>query len=232
MMNNYQFGTNQALENLWLQFSTHPQGHWIMKMDMISKLCSLVQQYKPAQILDLGTGIGASAACMSAVSDNTHILSVEQNEKLVALAQELIPHDLKQKISFHYSPATAVKPIPSIDPFRYWSCYVDIPWSEYNFIVIDGPGPFILKDSLADLPNGDIIWMLSKMTPGTKIFLQGRLDTRKLYKRFLGWYLDVTEESNDYCLFERSKEQLNEDLSNFKNSDITRGFLIERGYFQ
>lgn len=234
-MTNYKFGTNQALENLWLRFSTHPKGSWIMKIEMVTKLVELIEKYKPVQILELGTGIGTATACIASILDNARITTVEQDIKVMETAKELIPHDFKNKITFEHRPATVMKPINDIDPFRFWSVFIELPWAKWDLIIIDGPGPFMLKDTLVDLPNGDIIWMLPKIAPGTKILIQGRREARNLYKRYLAWYLDVVEEDgyvDDYCLFERTNLSLNDDLSDFRNSDMIRGKLMESRYFE
>lgn len=232
----YKLGTNQQLEGLWLKFHTHEKGIWVMPIEVISQLVHIINNCRPTQILELGTGIGATTACLAANIGNGRITTVEQNQQLIELAKELIPHDLKQKINFEYAPAVPIRPVNTISPFQMWSCYDQIPWSKWDFIIIDGPGPFLAEvggeNHLAELPNGDLIWLLPKIVPGTKIFVQGRKDACKLYKRFLGWYLDVLIENEDYCLFERTKEQLNEDLSNFSNSDISRSKLMDQGYFK
>lgn len=232
MPTKYKYGQNQPIENLYLKFLHHEKGKWVMPIESVMKVRELLKKYQPTQILELGTGIGALTAVMSASLENVRITTVEQNEKVMELAKELIPHELKEKITFHHTLATILKPFKEIDPFRHWSSYLPYPWIKWDFIVIDGPGPFIYNDNLVDLPNGDLITLLPKMFPSTKVLVQQRNEARRLYKRFLGWYLDILEETPEYTLYQRTNVQLNEDLADFTNSDRSRGRLAELGYFQ
>ena len=140
-------GLNPALENLWLKFFNHPQGKWIMKLPEATRLYELIKQYQPQQVLELGTGIGCSTAIMASALDNGHIMTIDQSQKCIELAKQLIPFELKQNITFEYSPATVVKPITDIDPFHGWSAYMSFSWIDWDFVVIDGPGPLWLQIS-------------------------------------------------------------------------------------
>ncbi len=229
MTTNYKFGQNVALENLWIKFHDHPEGRWIMKIQSALRLYDLIKKYQPTQILELGTGIGCGTAIMATAIDNAKIMTVEQNQKCIDIAKELIPYELKQNIHFEYCPVGLMK---AVDPFRSWSAFVAFQWNFPDLIVVDGPGPFMLKGDLVNLPNGDIINFLWVMKPGTKIYVDGRKEAVALYKRFLQWYLDILEESDDHILFERNNRQLAEDLSDFRNSDTVRGDLEALGYFK
>lgn len=228
---NHKYGTNPPIENLYLKFYNHEQGKWVVPIEFVIKVHELIKEYKPTQILELGTGIGALTATMSASLENGMITSVEQNEKILNLAKELIPFSLQDKITFHRV-SSAVMRFKEVDPYRYWSGFMPFPWIKWDLVVIDGPGPFLVGDNLVDLPNGDLINLLPKLAPKTKIIVERRNEARKLYKRFLGWYLDILEENSTYTLYERTNEVLNEDFSNFTNSDRVRGRLEELGYFK
>ena len=229
-------GLNPPIENMWLRFFHHPEGRWIMKLPEARTLYDIIKKYQPSQILELGTGIGCSTMVMATALENGRIMTIEQSKKCINIAKEMIPFELKQMIQFEYSPATVIKPIYDIDPFRGWSAYLNFPWVNWDFIMIDGPSPFMIAHKgvqhLVDLPNGDIICLLARLQAGAKVYVDGRKDTVNLYKRFLGWYLDLVEEDDYYALFERTKEKIEEDLSDFKNSDMVRGKLEELGYFE
>jgi len=235
-MREYKLGNFSQLENLWLKFFHHPQGKWIMKLPEVTRLYESIKQYNPTQVLELGTGIGASTAIMASALDNGRIMTIEQSKKCIEIAKELIPFELKQKIQFEYAPATVLRPIIDVDPFQGWSVYLSFQWVDWDFVVIDGPGPFIVADKgkqfLVDLPNGDIIALLGKLKPDAKVFIQGRKQAISLYKRYLGWYLEVVEENEFYTLFNRTNKSLGKDLDDFENSDTLRGKLEESGYWK
>ena len=194
-MRQYKFGQYGALENLWVRFYNHPEGKWIMKIQEAMRLHETVKKYQPSQILELGTGIGCSTAIMAAALENGRIMTVEQNPRLIEIAKEMIPFELKQHIQFEHSPVSVVRPLNMIDPFRGWSAYLNFPWVNWDFVVVDGPGPFMIsvkgEQYCVDLPNGDIIILMARLQAGAKVYVDKRKETVNLYKRFLGWYLDL-----------------------------------------
>ena len=162
-------------------------------------------------------------------------MTIEQNKRLIDVAKELIPFELKQHIQFEYSPVTVIKPIGTIDPFRGYSAYLNFPWVDWDFVVVDGPGPFMLdikgNQYCVDLPNGDIIILMQRLRAGAKVYVDGRKEAVNLYKRYLGWYYNLIEETDRYAIFERTNEKVADDFSDLKNSDVIRGMLEEMNYF-
>ena len=235
-MTSYRFGTNNQLEILWQTFSNHPDGKWVMKIENAVKLYETIKKYQPAQVLELGTGIGCSTAIMASALDNGRIMTVEQNQRLIDVAKELIPFELKQHIQFEYSPVTVIKPINTIDPFRGWMAYLNFPWVDWDFVVVDGPGPFMLDikgtQYCVDLPAGDIIILMQRLRAGAKVYVDKRKDSVNLYKRYLCWYYELIEEDGTHALFQRTKEKLKDDFSDLQNSDVIRGMLEEMNYFK
>lgn len=236
MSRTYELGKNPAIENLWLKFFEHPQGKWIMKLPESLRLYDLVKEMQPAQILELGTGIGCSTAVMASALTNGRITTVDSSKKCTELAKDLIPYELKQKIHFQYAPATVMKPIEKICPFHGWSAYADFMWVDWDLFIIDGPGPFLiaqkLKSYLVDLPNGDIITLLPRMKAGAKIFIQGRKEAVVLYERFFWNYIRIIENTEHYTIFQRTNKTLDKELADFENSDMTYQKLLKAGYWK
>ena len=90
------------LKDIYNIFASHPEGQWIMEATNAQILYRFVKENKIKKVLDLGTGIGASAAVIAlALKDKGEtdfkIDSVEQTKKCVDIAEKLIPEDLKKQ---------------------------------------------------------------------------------------------------------------------------------------
>ena len=195
--------------------------------------------------MELGTGIGCSTEIMAFTCPNASIYTVEQNEKCIELAKQLISEKSKERIYFKYSIAGVMYPCFEVNPFINFLAYsTPYDWRNYDFILIDGPGPLMAKRKdnktnkiwkcLAELPGGDLIFLLSKMQEGTMVYIDKRQVMVNLYRRHLSAYLDLVEKNKDeiiYTLFRRNDKQLNDDLSNFENSDLAYRELRFGGYF-
>ena len=231
----YERGQNHVLDNLGLLFQSSEHGQWIMKAGNIVKLHEKLKEFNPKHILELGTGIGCSTAVLAFSCPEASIYTVEQNQKCIDIAKKLIPQTLQERIYFRKADPQAVT-VPQVNPFITWSMFNDFDWHGYDFILVDGPGPFKARvdgkwDTLADLPNGDIINLLPKMAEGTIIYVDGRKPTTRLYNRHLGNYLERLEEDADYTLYKRTSKQLNSDFSNYENQDTKLDLLTKEHYF-
>ena len=69
--------------------------------------------------------------------------SIEQFEKCVKLADELIPTDLKEYITIEHHEAYA-RQYDEV-PYKWFSAYKDLPLKHWDFILVDGPGPWFLQ---------------------------------------------------------------------------------------
>src|SRR3990167_2785857 len=192
----YERGQNHVLDNLGLQFLSSEHGKWVMKAGNIVKLHEKLKEFNPKHILELCTGIGCSTAVL-AFSSEASIYTVEQNQKCIDIAKKLIPATLQERIYFRKADPQAVT-VPHVNPFITWSMFNDFDWHDYDFILVDGSGPFKARvdgrwDTLADLPNGDVINLLPKMAEGTIVYVDGRKPTTRLYNRHLGNYLELLE---------------------------------------
>ena len=234
----YQLGKNHIIENLWLLFHSVEQGQWIMKVSNAVRLHEKLKELNPKHILELGTGIGCSTAIMAMTCPETRIYSVEQNQKCIDIAKKLIPESLQERITFRKATPEVVT-IPQVNPLVQWSMYKEFDWIDYDFILVDGPCGWKTKvkvgdkywDTFAELPNGDIINLLPKMREGTIIYVDGRKHATILYNRHLQNYLEHVEEDRGYAVYRRNGKQLNNDFSNYENSDTAVISLAKGGFF-
>ncbi|MEK7112729.1 MAG: hypothetical protein AAB875_05375 [Patescibacteria group bacterium] len=238
-IDSYQIGKNHVIENLWLLFHSVEQGQWIMKVSNAVRLHEKLKELNPKHILELGTGIGCSAAIMAMTCPETRIYSVEQNQKCIDIAKKLIPESLQERITFRKATAEVVT-IPQVNPLVQWSMYKEFDWIDYDFILVDGPGGWKTNVTLmgkswptfAELPNGDLINLLPKMKEGTMVYVDRRKHATILYNRHLQNYLEHIEEDRNYAIYRRNGKQLNADFSNYENSDTSIESLTKGKYFE
>lgn len=243
-IDNYQLGgMNTVVDTIWLKHSNNSQGSWIIKIKEAVRLHEYLKKLQPKHILELGTGIGCSTEIMAFTCPDASIYTLEQSQKCIDVAKTLISEKLQEKIYFKYLPAKITKPIYEVNPFVNWLIYSgEHDWLDYDFILIDGPGPIMvgLKNPdtnevwkvLAELPGADLIFLLPKIKEGTIIYIDHRSFMIHLFIRHLSYYLEVLESTKEHTIFRRTKELLKEDLSDLKNSDMSYQALLRHGYFE
>jgi len=171
------------------------------------------------RVMDFGTGIGCSAAVISLAfqkrgEKNYHIDSLEQYDKCVKLANELIPKELKENI-------TVIKTEGKIwttdyIPYTSFYNYKDVPGWDYELIINDGPAPWLNEDkrNYIDLPNGTITEALidEKIKAGTLIAWDGRLTALRILERYFGDNFYLTHPAKlpngDFNVIERKDNKL------------------------
>lgn len=200
---------NLNFKNLYQYFQQHPQGRWIMKYENAKQLYDFTKTYPIKRVLDLGTGIGCSASIMAlALKEKNveyHIDSIEQRDKCVKLATELIPKELMENIVIHKSNAILWH-IEKI-PYQYFSIYETLPEGDYDFILNDGPAPWQEGENCIELPNATIIKMLleDKLKSGTLIGWDGRISALNALERYFGgnFYLVESGQGTHFNIIER-----------------------------
>src|SRR3990167_626340 len=163
--------TKLTLKALYNLFSSHKEGGYILQEYNAILLYRFIRKHPIKRILDLGTGIGLSAAvCALALKDKNetqpmfmanpdyHIDSVEQFDKCIKIANELIPEEFKPYITIHKSEAKVWQ--HSQIPYQFFSNYTTLPEGDYDLIINDGPCFWRDGETLIDLPNGTITEML------------------------------------------------------------------------
>lgn len=230
------------LKSLYNSFHSHPEGSWIMRWDNAQRLYKFIKRQAVQvesgkvrslyKILDLGTGIGCSASIVALAMKNKGITdyeihTIEQFEKCFRLAQEFIPEELKQNIKFyHIAPMTWHS---DYIPYQYFSVFRLLPDIKWDFIIMDGPGPFMEEGKFLELPNGDVMKMLleNKLKPGTLIAWDGRILALQLLERFFGnnFYLVQPGQGTDFNIIERKDNPVEFD-------DVRLKVMTEAGYFK
>ena len=235
----YTLGQNHVIDNLWLLFHSAASGQWVMQAGNAVRLHQKIKEFNPKHILELGTGIGCSTAIMAFTCPEARVYTVDQNQKCIDIAKKLIPETLQERIYFRKADPQIVT-IPQVNPLIHWSLYNDFDWHNYDFILIDGPGPWKTRvniegkywPTLAELPNGDVINLLPKMAEGTIIYVDGRKQATILYNRHLQNYLELLEEARGYAIYRRNGKTLKADFSDYENSDTALINLTKGSYFE
>ena len=220
---------NSELKELYDIFQRSPHGRWIVDFGDYEKLHDLIQSRKPKQILEIGTGIGAATALLAKYSD-AQIDTVEQFEKCITIAKDLIPLELQSRINFYQSPCEVFQ-MEGI-PFVFLQRHLTLPVGDYDLVVIDGPGPY--KDEtgyLVDLPGGDFISFIYTTKPGTIFYVDGRKAMVSLMDRFFSRYLALVDNQAKHALFMRTSAEVPEDRDKLELIDKREDWLRKRGYF-
>ena len=199
------------LKTLYNFYSKHPEASWVMVPENAQQLFAFIKSHPIKRILDLGTGIGLSAAvCAHALKDKGEVEgrvdSVEQFDKCVDLANKLMPEEFKSFVTIHKANAE----IWNTDkiPYHNFSIFDKLPEGEYDLIINDGPGPFEKEGSLIDLPNGTIHKLLleDKIKPGTFILFDGRITALRSLDNYFGsnFYIHLPDNTrSDFNMLER-----------------------------
>ncbi len=163
------------------------------------------------RVLDLGTGIGLSSAIAALAlktsgREGCHIETVDQFDKCIRIAKNLIPVDLQAIINFNKAEAVTFE--SSLIPRQVFSVYDRLPEGEFDLIVNDGPSPFMQGEAYLDLPNGTVVDLLlsDKLKAGTLIAFDGRLTSLSLVERFFSDNFYLTKPSigrGDFNVIER-----------------------------
>ncbi len=200
-----------SLNALYSLFAQHKERNWLMKPESAKALYSFVKRHEIKNVLDLGTGIGTSAAIVSLAlkekGTEHKIISLENFAKCFNLAQEIIPEEIKQNIEFRHTDAVLWEH-PEIAA-TYLSIFKELPDEKFDLIIVDGPGIWLDdKERLIEIPNGDVLKLHSegKITPGTTIYFDGRLKALGLVERFYGSDFFLLNEANDRINFLERKD--------------------------
>lgn len=211
-------------------FQKHKESAWVLRPASVQALYEIVKTNDIKNVLELGTGVGLSTAVIAlaleqkGAKDYT-ITTVEQKEKCVALAKELIPEELRKSIKFHL-----IEPVLWEDKEfagLKFANFKEIPEGNYDLIVVDGPGPFLVDGRLAENPNGDVLrlHLEGKIGTGTKIYFDGRVQALGYIERYFGenyWLLNEPNKQSN--LLERKDNAV-------KIDDARKKYYEQTGYF-
>lgn len=200
------------LRELARRFQYSPEGGWTIAADDVLRLYRLVLRSKPEHILELGTGIGFSAAVMALALRRLgrgRIISLEQLPKCIEAARSLIPAELQPLVRIILAKPTVFR----IDRLSRWIYFCGYDWmpaagERFDFVVIDGPAGWFEGGELVSLDSGDLFRLLPALAPGCKIYVDGRRSTVKRIKRYLSRYVRLIARGGTYALFERNEVPL------------------------
>jgi len=219
------------IKTLYNYYADHPESTWIMQPDAAPHLYSFIKKNNFTKILDLGTGIGCTAAIIALAFEEKgtkdyEIHTLEQYDKCRKIAEEIIPKPLKKNVTFYTSEAV-VWDMEDI-PYRNFLTYKEIPEGDFDLILVDGPGDFIENKRCIDLPSGDVLKMHTegKIKPGTNIAWDGRIGSLQIIEKFFSdnFYLIPTAANSDFNIIERKEGKVSFQDERYK-------VMKKRGYF-
>ena len=184
----------RRLRALYKRFSESPDGARIIAFRNAKKLWRLIREFRPKNTLELGTGIGASAAFIAdALPAQGKLTTLEQDEKYCSLANTIIPQNLQKKIKILHSPVRTFF-LDYISPSQTLSGYTSLPTEcgPFDFVLVDGP--------TASFPNGDLFHIIPHLAFGCLVLVDGRAEALKLYKKHI-INLECIAESPYFTLF-------------------------------
>jgi hypothetical protein len=199
-----------TIESLYRRFASSPESSWIMKPNNARDLYNWVKEHKVKKVLGLGTGIGLSdciiiLALLDKGETDFHLDSIEQFDKCIDLANQLIPEEFKKYITIHKSNVMAWKNEKM--PYDWYSVYETIPEGDYDLIVNDGPSPFMDGEVYVDIPNGTVHKMLlgGKIKPGAFVAYDRRIASLQTLERYFAdnFYICYMPEGGNFHILER-----------------------------
>jgi len=231
----------KQLSELYAKFNEREDGLWITQWPFSVVLYEFILNAKPKKILDLGTGIGCTAAIMALASPESEIHTVDHFEKVSKIAEKAVPKELQKNITFHVSKAK----LWYTDYMAYspLSIYEELPDVEYDFILQDGSGPWREKKKgkqvLIDFPNGDIAKLLieNKLKPGVLIAFDKRWASVRLLERFLGenfYRLEMLSSPEGWLLIQKKtpEDMMKQYKTKLHFEDVEYNGLETKGYFK
>lgn len=188
-------------------FAASPHGAHIVSWKDARKIYRTVQSCRARRILDLGTGIGASAAFVAAaLSEDGVVWSVEQEPLFAEEAKRLIPPDFLKKIYISVSPVYSFTTPYALGHIVAGYRTLPLEGAPFDFVLIDGPGAFDENGVRARFPSGDLFNLLPHLAPRCTIFIDRRSRSAALYEQALGRFFTHIVRSRTYSIFEYSSD--------------------------
>jgi predicted O-methyltransferase YrrM len=196
----------KRLKDCYKIFASSPESDWIIGWKEAKKIHRLIKARRPKNILELGTGIGTTAAIMALAAPDSQITTVEQKEKCLAIARRLIPTALQKRIIFHLSQPVVFSPAICRDK-EQCSGYETLPLERgpFDLVVVDGPSAFEQNGQIYRLPNGDLFNLTNHITPQGVVFIDNRKEALVLYKKYLFHQFKILSEWRTYTILEKIK---------------------------
>ena len=222
-----------SLQTIYNFYVDHPESGWIMKTNNVFQFYKFLKDHNFKKILDLGTGIGCTAAIMSLVFkekgvEDYEIHTIEQFKKCYDIAQEIMPEELKKNVKFYFSPPVVWN--TELIPYVNFTTFKELPEGDWDLILVDGPGGWMENDKYVDIMSGDVFKMLleNKIKPGTYIAWDGRIKPFQALEKYFGnnfYYVPISQ-SDDFNIIERKEGEVdfvNEELESMKRYGYFKG---------
>ena len=150
-------------------------------------LRKIIKIYNPKNILELGTGIGASTEAMiDQMSDAANLVSLENNNYCINEVKKKLSSPLfaKKKFKIIKTDIKICRKKINIETLIYKiSPKLDV--KKYDLIYIDGPSFFFKKKKLIfGLARGDFFYYYNKIKIGCIVVVDGSIITQKEINRF------------------------------------------------
>jgi hypothetical protein len=160
--------------------------NWATSTIDIYVLRKLIKTHNPKNILELGTGIGASTeAIVDQMSNETNLVSLENNSSCInTVKKKLIPY--RKNYNIIKTEVKICKKKINIETLIY-KISRKLNVSNYDLIYIDGPSFLFNKNKkkfITGLPRGDIFYFYNKIKIGCIVIIDGSLITQKQVFRF------------------------------------------------
>ena len=168
------------LEALYAPYPKHPEGKYTISLSDAQQLYALVRERKPKVAIEYGLALGAASMTIAlGIKDNGlgHLITLEDDQKLLELSINVFPEELKQYVSFIQAP-TIVREAGE----KKLNCY-DYTYSgePVDFVHVDGP-PEEAGVSL----SGDLLGIIPSLSKGAIVVVDGRIMSAQLYEFLLG----------------------------------------------
>ena len=192
----------RRLARLHARFAASARGGHIVALNDARKIFRTVRSCHARRALDLGTGLGASAAFIAAAMEKDgRVWSVEQDASYTKEAEHLMPQELAPKV--HMSVSDAYSFTTTLAPGHTFAGYRTLPLhgAPFDFVLVDGPGSFMENGMVVRYPNGDLFNLLPYLALRCTIFIDRRHRSAALYEQFLGKYFAHIVRARTYSVF-------------------------------
>jgi len=173
---------------LYQYFAAHDESlHIVSELDA-AILYNLVLKYKPKNCIDLGSGLGTSAAMVAHAMERNSFGRVKSFEQLEWMADEA-----KKIIDYKKIPRVSIKQAECVVEKYFgqdFACYEYEYDEQVDMVIVDGP--FHLSNIKKPkshyekiLPNGDLFRLLPYLNKGAIVFVDARLSSVAAYRKYL-----------------------------------------------
>ena len=174
---------------LYQYFLAHDESEHIVSELDAATLYNLVLKYKPNNCIDLGSGLGTSAAMVAHAMERNNfgqVKSFEQLEWMVDEANKIIDEKKIPRVSIKHAECVVGKYFA-----QDFACYEYEYDEQVDMVIVDGPFHLSnIKNPKSHyekiLPNGDLFRLLPYLNKGAIVFVDARLSSVDAYRKYLG----------------------------------------------